>query len=293
MVIKLLARLHDQGPALDPVRWPADTMERRRASSVTRVWRSLYQQDPTDVDGNLFREAWWQVYDEVPELVRTAIFVDAAYKQGVSNDYSVAATWGKGVEGDIFLLDVVRRRVEFPALVAMVHEAADRHADRHPVVVVEDKASGQALVPLLKRVHLDAVTGHVWPALVTVAWRHSFKGLRATASKLARMEAAAPWAQQGRVWIPASAPWRDEWLAEHRAAPTGQHDDQVDTTVMAVDYLLGTANVVEVLPDLALVDRDLPAVRLGMAPASRLRRSREAAEEAEIIRWRALGLLDD
>jgi predicted phage terminase large subunit-like protein len=293
MVVKLLARLHSDGPALDPVRWPTDVMERRRASSVTRVWRSLYQQDPTDVDGNLFREAWWQVYEELPELMRTVIFVDAAYKQGVSNDYSVAAVWGKGVDGDIYLLDVIRRRVEFPALVSMVHEAADRHADRRPIVVVEDKASGQALVPLLKRVHLDPVTGQVWPALVTVPWRHSFRGLRATASKLARMEAAAPWAQQGRVWIPSQASWRDEWLAEHRAAPTGQHDDQVDTTVMAVDYLLGTNGQVTVTPDLALVDRDLPANRSAQSGSSRLRLAREASEDAELIRWRALGLLDD
>lgn len=291
MPLKLLARLHDQGPALDPVRWPVDVMERRRASSVARVWRSLYQQDPTDVDGNLFREAWWGVYDELPEVLRCGVFVDAAYKAGVANDFSVCATWVKGVDGDVYLVDVERARVEFPDLVAMVHRVARRHAHLRPSVVIEDKASGQALVPLLRKPHVDARTGDTLPAIPAVAWRHHLRGLRANASKLARMEAASPWVQQGRAWIPAQAPWRDEWLAEHRAAPTGQYDDQVDTTVMALDWLLGMMGP-GVPEDRPLVDMDVPG-RIRSGVVSSLRRAREDAEADELIRWRALGLIDD
>lgn len=273
--MKMRILVHDQGPALDPVRWPQDVMERRKASSVARVWRSLYQQDPTDIDGNLFKEVWWQIYEELPEdIVRTGIFIDSAYKTGVSSDFSVAAVWCKNSAGNVWLIDVKRARVEFPELVSMIGRVYDKHKALKPVVVVEDKSSGQALVPTLRKAKVPCV-----------AWKHSLKGLRANAGKLARMEAVTPLVETGRAWIPAQAPWREDWLAEHRAVPTGAHDDQVDTTVMALDYFLGTA-LAEVLPDPVFRDRDLERVN-----AVALRKKARADEDAELERWRALGLV--
>lgn len=159
--LKLSILLHSDGPALDPERWPAETMERRRASSMPRVWRSLYQQDPIDLEGNLFKDVWWQVYehDSLPPLIRAIVVVDSAYKAGVASDYSVCATWGKGADGHVYLIDVDRRRAEFPELVMMVHEAAaraiwDPRGIPRPSIVVEDRASGQALVPLLRRPYI-------------------------------------------------------------------------------------------------------------------------------------------
>jgi predicted phage terminase large subunit-like protein len=38
----------------------------------------------------------------------------------------------------------------------------------------------------------------------------------------------------GRCSVPESAPWLDDWLTEHERFPFGAHDDQVDTTSMAL-----------------------------------------------------------
>lgn len=273
--MKLRILVHENGPALDPVRWPADIMERRKASSVGRVWRSLYQQDPTDIDGNLFKEVWWQVYEAMPDPVRTGIFIDSAYKTGVASDFSVAAVWSKAGDG-IYLHDIKRARVEFPELVMMIERVYSKHKDLKPVVVVEDKSSGQALIPTMRKAKVPCV-----------AWKHSLRGLRANAGKIARMEAVTPLVEQGKAWIPANAPWREEWLAEHRAVPSGAHDDQVDTTVMALDYFMGT-QVPEVLADATLVDRDLERMR---GSGARIVRGARDEEDAELERWRELGLL--
>lgn len=274
--MKLRALVHVDGPALDPARWPADVMERRRASSVGRVWRSLYQQDPTDIDGNLFKEVWWQVYEEPPTaFVRTGIFIDSAYKVGVASDYSVCAVWAKSSDGHVYLLDIRRRRVEFPELLAMVEGVYEKWKRLRPVVVIEDKASGQALVPMIRKKHIPSV-----------AWKHNLKGLRANASKIARMEAVTPLIERGLAHIPAKAAWREDWLDEHRAVPTGMHDDQVDTTVMAIDYFLG-ARVADMPADAVFHDKDIGRV----TRASRITAIRRDAEEEELEEWQRRGLL--
>jgi len=274
--LKLKVLVHSEGPALDPVRWPADVMERRKASSVNRVWRSLYQQDPTDIDGNIFKEVWWQIYDTAPtETVRTGIFIDSAYKAGVSSDFSALAVWTKCTKGNIYLLDVKRARVEFPDLLTMVTRMFEKWKHRNPVAVVEDRSSGQALVPMLRK-----------QGVPCVAWKHHFKGLRATAGKIARMEAVTPMIEQGKAWIPSKGAWREDWLQEHRSVPSGAHDDQVDTTVMAIDFLLGNSGVA-VEPDRIFRDKDVPRPIMSGGRG----KIKVNEEEAELERWRELGLV--
>lgn len=273
--MKLSVVLHENGPALDPVRWPEEDMERRKASSVGRVWRSLYQQDPTDIDGNLFKEVWWQIYETLPSFVRVCLYVDSAYKAGVSSDYSVGALWGKCYDGNAWLIDVKRARLEFPELVEFVISMREKHMKYKPPVIVEDRSSGQALVPILRK-----------RGVLAMPWKHNIKGLRSSASKIARMEAITPLVEAGRAWIPARAPWRDDWLAEHRAVPTGAHDDMVDTTVMALDHLLGTV-ALEAGPSLPFRDKDVPV----LAPMAAVKKRRDSEEDEELERWRQAGLL--
>ena len=299
--IKMKVLLHKEGPALDPERWPSETMERRKASSIPRVWRSLYQQDPVSQDGNLFRDVWWQIYEpqELPDILRCAVIVDSAYKAGVSSDFSVCATWGKGSDGHVYLIDIIKRRAEFPELCVMVHGAVEKALQDprglpRPTVVIEDKASGQALVPMLRKPYTRPDTGKVLPALHAVPWKHHLEGLRGTASKVARMEAITPWVMEGRAHIPSFASWREDWLDEHRAAPTGRNDDQVDTTVMALDYFLGH-RVPDVVPTGNFIDKDIRGIRRKLGRPGRLEErknsEKEAREEAEMAKWKEMGLL--
>ncbi len=58
--------------------------------------------------------------------------------------------------------------------------------------------------------------------------------------KIARVHAVSPLVEAGKVFVPESARWVDEWIEKHVAFPHGEHDDQVNTTSMALARLAGS-----------------------------------------------------
>ena len=69
---------------------------------------------------------------------------DTACKASELSDFSVCTTWG--IAGtDLYLLDVLRRRMEYPELKRAVREQYERF--RPSVVLIEDKASGDPADP--------------------------------------------------------------------------------------------------------------------------------------------------
>ncbi|WP_407666747.1 phage terminase large subunit [Microvirga roseola] len=55
--------------------------------------------------------------------------------------------------------------------------------------------------------------------------------------KEARFLAQSARFESGQVHVPQDAPWLASWLEELLAFPNGRHDDQVDSTSQALDYL--------------------------------------------------------
>jgi predicted phage terminase large subunit-like protein len=55
--------------------------------------------------------------------------------------------------------------------------------------------------------------------------------------KEARCLAQSARFEAGQVHVPQEAPWLASWIAELLAFPNGRHDDQVDSTSQALDYL--------------------------------------------------------
>ena len=55
--------------------------------------------------------------------------------------------------------------------------------------------------------------------------------------KLARAEAITPLIEAGRVFLPESAPFLNDYVDELAAFPNGVHDDAVDSTTQALNYL--------------------------------------------------------
>src|SRR5260370_5069799 len=68
---------------------------------------------------------------------------DTANKATELSDFSVCTSWG--IKGkDLYLLHVLRRRMEYPELKRAVREQAE--AFDASVVLIEDKASGTQLI---------------------------------------------------------------------------------------------------------------------------------------------------
>jgi predicted phage terminase large subunit-like protein len=179
-----------------------------------------YQQNPVPPDGNAIRREWLRYYDTAPsQLDLVMASWDTASTLGEVSDYSVGTVWGlRG--SDIYLLDVVRGRLEVPELRRQIEAVALRH--KVDATVVEQGDIGRAVTQEM-RLHSP-----VRPIL----WRPKF-------DKEARLLAQAPKLEAGQVSLPREAPWLAAYVSELPGFPNGAHDDQVDSTSQALHWLSG------------------------------------------------------
>jgi phage terminase large subunit-like protein len=113
---------------------------------------------PTPLSGGLVKAAWFKHYaaSELPQrFERVVQSWDTANKATELSDFSVCTSWG--IKGkDLYLLHVLRKRMEYPELKRAVREQRD--AFEASVVLIEDKASGTQLIQELVQEGLHAVT---------------------------------------------------------------------------------------------------------------------------------------
>ena len=109
-----------------------------------------YQQDPQPPAGLIVKREWLKFYRENDKPERFEQIVqswDTASKITELSSYSVCTTWGVK-EGKMYLLNVYRRRMEFPELKRMVKELAALWKATN--VLIEDKSSGTQLIQQLR-----------------------------------------------------------------------------------------------------------------------------------------------
>jgi hypothetical protein len=134
------------GQALHPERESLETLHRIRQTVGEYNFFSQYQQAPAPLEGGLVKEAWVKFYTQIdlPQRFDQVIQSwDTANKLTELSDFSVCTTWGIKAK-HIYLLDVFRKRLNYPDLKRSVREQAEMH--RATVVLIEDKASGTQLV---------------------------------------------------------------------------------------------------------------------------------------------------
>jgi predicted phage terminase large subunit-like protein len=183
---------------------------------------SQYQQNPTPRGGAMVKTGWLRYHDPASRPANFSTILqswDTANKSGELNDFSVGTTWG--VYNDhYYLLDVFRRRLNYPELKrAVIAQARLHKADS---ILIEDKGSGTQLLQELEKEFLSGVKPYQAPP---------------GADKVLRLDAQTALFESGRVLFPVSAPWLEDYVRELTAFPGGKHDDQVDSTTQALDYL--------------------------------------------------------
>jgi predicted phage terminase large subunit-like protein len=197
------------------------------------VWRSLYQQRPTDPTGSIFlRDRWrYWTWDRWPNHLDLAgvrldlrdtwrfITADLAASTRTSADWTVAAAWALTLNRDLVCLGRVRARAAQENHWDLVRPLATEW--RTVDVGVESTMMGTTLVRAATRAGLSPFDLH------------------ADRDKVTRAIPASHMQREGRVWLPESADWLDEWVGEHADFPTGVHDDQVDVLSYAVRQAIG------------------------------------------------------
>jgi len=141
---------------------------------------------------------------------------DTANKATELSDFSVCTTWG--IRGkNLYLLGLLRQRLEYPALKRAVREQQNLFDATE--VLIEDKASGTQLIQELIADGCHRVTRY-----------------QPTTDKTMRLNAQTAIIENGFVYIPETAPWLAEYLHEMTVFPNGKHDDQVDSTAQFLDW---------------------------------------------------------
>ena len=200
---------------------------RRRERLNPREFASLYQQQPYIEGGNIIKSDWWQSYPEdlSPENFQTLIIgVDTAFKKTETADYSVAVTAGIDRNGDIYIVDIMRGKYDFPELKQRLIRLNNRWRGKGlRAMYIEDKASGQSILQELKRESGMSVIPY-----------------KVVNDKVARVNAILPLIEGGRVFLPQTSPWLDSFVDETVTFPNGNHDDQVDALSITLDVLSRT-----------------------------------------------------
>ena len=213
--------LEDIDTALWPERFPLSYLEKQRRLDP-HEFSALFQQEPFVKGGNILKSTWWRIYkrDELPESFSAIIIsADTAFKAKETSDYSVFIVMGITTGGDIYILDVIRDRMEYPELKRRtVIENAKWRGKGLRGFFIEDKASGQSLIQDLRR------EGGV-----------SVIPVKTHGDKVSRLNSVSPLIEGGRVFIPEAAPWLDIFLDETQSFPTSKHDDQIDALSIGLD----------------------------------------------------------
>jgi predicted phage terminase large subunit-like protein len=243
-----------EGELAFPERFPRSVIDGERLRLGRAGFAAQHQQEPFVEGGELFLRTALQLWDPrtaLPAFARTIISADTAFQTSEQADYSALAVIGQFPQG-YFVLDVVRRRLAYPALKATLTELTAKWTP--DAVVIEDAASGQSLLQDLRQ-------STVLPIV----------GVKPAGDKLTRAHTVIPTWEAGRCFALASAPWLPDFLDELAAFPKAPHDDQVDALTMGLKYLIGggansfltwlaAANAKDATRPAALLDR--PGVRV-------------------------------
>ncbi len=208
------------GQPLHAERESLETLERIRQTIGSYNFAAQYQQRPAPYGGGIIKAEWFRTY-EPPQLPtkfdRIIQSWDTANKATELSDYSVCTTWGLK-DTHIYLLDVLRQRLNYPELKRAVRAQGQRFGAA--VILVEDAASGTQLIQELAAEGLPAVTKS-----------------EPEHDKVMRMHAQTAMIENGLVFLPKAAPWLVDYIHELSTFPKGKHDDQVNSTSQALGWI--------------------------------------------------------
>jgi predicted phage terminase large subunit-like protein len=135
----------------------------------------------------MVKRHWIRRYTELPpQAERLYLFQswDTAMKGGPDNDWSVCTTWWLTKDRRWYLIDVWRRRVDYPTLKAKVLELAKFQKARR--VLIEDTGAGTSLAQELKG-KINVVS------------------IKPEGDKVSQMSVASANIEAGRVYLPERA----------------------------------------------------------------------------------------
>ena len=209
------------GEALWPERFDVEYLEGVRKQQGSYSFSALYQQRPVPLDGGLFKREWFKkIVNRAPKDLTWARGYDLAISTKTTADYTASFRVAFDDEGNLYIADGFRRRIEYPDQRRYVIERT--RSEKNTSHGVEKALHGQALVQDLRN---DVKTRG-----------RPIEAIRVDADKFTRALTWSGLAEDGKV-ILVQGTWIDEFIEEVCGFPDGEHDDQVDAVSLAVRML--------------------------------------------------------
>jgi predicted phage terminase large subunit-like protein len=210
------------GKPLWPSFWSLAELEALREELPNSKWLAQYQQNPVGNESAIVKRDWWQWWeeDEPPECEYILQTWDTAFEKHQRADYSAGTTWGifthhKDQTKNIILLNTYKKRVEW---VDLKRDVLREYNEFEPDgLLIEKKATGAPLIYELRAMGIPVM--EYTPS----------KGQ----DKIARLNSVSDIIASGKVWVPKTR-WAEELVDEIAAFPSGEHDDLVDATTLAL-----------------------------------------------------------
>ena len=211
------------GNPLWPQFWSLDELTTLQKELPNSKWQAQYQQNPIGNESAIVKRDWWKWWEhaEPPKCEYILQTWDTAFEKNQRADYSAGTTWGifnlnedHGLP-NIILLNTYKKRVEWVDLKRdVLKEYQDWETDG---LLIEKKATGAPLIYELRSMGIP------------VQEYTPSKGQ----DKIARLNSVSDIIASGKVWIPQTR-WAEELVDEIAAFPSGEHDDLVDATTLAL-----------------------------------------------------------
>lgn len=198
-----------------------------RAKSDLRSWYALYQQEPRPMGGGEFKREWVQYYGSSVDHYSMArvILVDPASSKKKTSDYSAYWVVGIGDDGNFYILDAIRDRLNLTERGDMLFKL---HKKWRPQQVRYEKYGMMA--------DIEYIRGEQERR----SYRFKITEVGGATSKEDRVRRLVPLFQNGMVWFPNSMFYTDSTGAssdlirdfveqELLSFPVGKHDDMLDS----------------------------------------------------------------
>lgn len=231
--------------------WAFSLRESYLASEGAHVFNALFQGEPSDEQGNLFRAEDWGEYEidklDLSKCDRVYLSIDATFKDNKANDY-VAMKVGAIRGGNDYWRFAVRKHADLPDTLDIIIKVCKKFPEID-VIYIEDKANGPGVVSILRK----------WRRKLGIDEKDfpSIYEINPEGGKYSRAQAASPLQRDGRCFLPCekdvhlfSDPdlfeWEDQGISYVQAVkqelgsfPFGANDDLVDAHSQSIIKSMG------------------------------------------------------
>jgi predicted phage terminase large subunit-like protein len=230
-------KYRNEGEPLFPELKSIDFLNSVKKIMAPLSWLSLFQGTPKVQGGQLIHTEHFNYYNVLPLLEYRCIYADTAMKTKERNDFSVLQCWGKGKDGRIYMVDMIRGKWEAPELERKTiafwnkhHAMTNQNTGQLRSLKVEDKASGTGLIQKIRTI--------IDPLIPVEAVQRNI-------DKLQRWNDVAGYQESGYVFLPENAIWLSDFLTECESFSSDDshlHDDQIDPMMDAIVDMVSVQN---------------------------------------------------